>query len=111
MKLKGWFLLRSRQVIGLTLLLLFTGSWMRTALALPPTEEVPEEVLRTEIITTARSPIDGKPLTAAEYAQLQTDLQTMPPGPPRIDEGLRQTIGLLRVRKFIKTFFPFIPIR
>jgi len=38
------------------------------ATALPPPEDLPEEILRTEIITEARSPIDGQPLTAAEYA-------------------------------------------
>ncbi|PLZ22593.1 hypothetical protein CBP28_20550, partial [Fischerella thermalis WC559] len=47
--------------------------------ALPPAEDIPEEILRTEIILAARSPIDGKPLSAADYAQLQAQLQQAPP--------------------------------
>lgn len=83
------------------------------ATALPPPEDLPEEVARTEIITEARSPIDNKRLTAAEYADLQAQLQQRPPENPRnqVSPGLRKTIGLLRLRKFIRTVFPFIPIR
>ena len=35
------------------------------ALALPAPEDIPEEVLRAEIITSARSPLDNQPLTEA----------------------------------------------
>jgi hypothetical protein len=55
--------------------LLVSAFWLlgtAEVIALPPPEDLPEEILRTEIITEARSPIDGQPLTAAEYAQLQT---------------------------------------
>ena len=34
------------------------------------TKDIPEEVLRAEIITEARSPIDGKPLSAIGFAEL-----------------------------------------
>jgi hypothetical protein len=83
------------------------------ATALPPPEDLPEEVLRTEIITEARSPIDNKRLTAAEYAELQAQLQQRPSENPRdqVSPGLKKTIRLLRLRRFIKTVFPFIPIR
>jgi hypothetical protein len=80
-------------------------------LALPPPEDIPEEVLRSEIILDARSPIDGKPLTASEYAELQAQLQTPPPTPPELAPKVRKTLNLLRVRKFLKTFFPFLPIK
>ena len=57
------------------------------AIALPPPEDLPEEILRTEIITEARSPIDGQPITPAEYAKLQlqqpelwTDNPNLPTG-------------------------------
>lgn len=79
--------------------------------ALPPAEDHPEEVLRAQIITGARSPITGKPMTAAEYAQLQTELQTPPPTRVEVEPKLRRTVGLLKLRKFLKTFFPFIPIK
>lgn len=76
--------------------------------ALPPPEDIPEEILRTEIITDARSPIDGKPLNAAEYAELQTQLQKVPP--PKLNEKLRQTVFLLRIRSVLLQFFPFLDI-
>ena len=74
-------------------------------LSLPPPEDLPEEILRTEIFTTARSPVDGKLLTASEYAQLQAQLETAPP--PRISSDIRHLIFLLRVRKLIRTILPF----
>lgn len=95
---------------------LFTILALTTALpatALPPPEDLPEEVARTEIITEARSLIDNSPLTAAEYLQLQAELQKSPPANPRdqVSPQLRRTIGLLRLRKFIRTVFPFLPVR
>ncbi len=71
--------------------------------------ETPEEVLRTEIITEARSPIDGKALNAAEYAELQAQLQTRP-NPPKLSPKVRETVFLLRLRQLIRTFAPFLPI-
>ena len=76
------------------------------SLALPPPEDVPEEVLRTEIITEARSPIDGELLTAAEYAELQAQLAE-PSFPPELNPKVQQLICLLRLRKFLKTILPF----
>ena len=77
--------------------------------SLPPPEDTPDEVLRTEIITEARSPIDGKPLTASEYAQLQSQLQARLGAPP-LSPKLRDNIFLLRIRKLFRTFAPFLPI-
>ncbi|WP_009632788.1 hypothetical protein [Synechocystis sp. PCC 7509] len=77
-------------------------------LSMPPQTEIPEEVLRTEIIVAARSPIDGKPLTAAEYAELQESLQDSPP--LKLSPKVRETIFLLRLRQLIRTFAPFLPI-
>jgi hypothetical protein len=78
----------------------------KPALSLPPPEDVPEEVLRTEIIIEARSPIDGKPLTAAEYAQLKAQLAE-PSTPPELNPQIRQLIFLLRVRQLFRTVTPF----
>ncbi len=80
---------------------------VQKAWALPPKEDVPEEVLRTEIITEARSPIDGKLLSAAEYAQLQAQLQSPPVAP--LDPKIRETIFLLRIRQLLRSLG--IPIR
>jgi hypothetical protein len=78
----------------------------KPVLSLPPPEDIPEEILRTEIITAARSPIDGKPLTAAEYAELQANLQIVPP--PKLDPKIRENIFLLRLRKGLLQIFPFL---
>ncbi|MBW4692963.1 MAG: glutathione S-transferase [Lyngbya sp. HA4199-MV5] len=78
--------------------------------ALPRPDDTPEEVLRTEIITGARSPIDGKPISASEYAQLQAELQEPGPARPVVGRSLEKNLNLLRLRKFIKTFFPFLPV-
>lgn len=81
------------------------------AQALPPVEDVPEEVLRTQIIIDARSPIDGKPMTPVEYAELQAEEQAPYQPPPTLSPKVRNTVALLRIRKFIKTYLPFIPIK
>ncbi len=80
---------------------------VEVGVTLPPPEDIPEEVLRTEIITEGRSAVDGKPLTAAEYAQIQEKLGESP-YPPQIDSKLRNLIFLLKIRKMLKTFVPII---
>ena len=82
---------------------------VKPVVSLPPPEETPEEVLRTEIITEARSPVDGKPLTAAEYAQLQTQMRSRPTA-PQLSPKVEENIFLIRLRHGIRTFFPFLPI-
>ncbi|MEH1940744.1 MAG: hypothetical protein V7L01_11055 [Nostoc sp.] len=92
-------------VITATLIAL-SSYWGSTVIALPPPEDTPEEILRTKIIIEARSPIDGKSLTAAEYIQLQAQLQEAPP--PKLDPKIREQIFLLRIRKTLLQFFPFL---
>ncbi len=81
------------------------------SVASAPASEIPEEVLQTEVITNARSPIDNQPLTATQYAELKTEIDRTNQVPPRLSSKLRNTIALLKVRKFIKTVLPFIPIK
>ena len=71
--------------------------------ALPPPEDIPEEILRSEIILEARSPIDGDALTPAEYAELQAQLQESNFAQDLSPEA-QDLIFLLQIRKFIKTF-------
>jgi hypothetical protein len=85
-----------------------TAIWSSPGLALPPANDLPEEVLRTEIITEARSPITGKPLTAAEYADLQAQIEAAQLDNPTVSPEIRKLIGLLRLRKFIRSIFPFL---
>lgn len=75
------------------------------AWGMPLPEDVPEEVLRTEIITIARSPIDGKLLTAAEYAQLRSQVAESIFA-PEVDPKFQQLIFLLRLRRLIRTIVP-----
>jgi len=74
-------------------------------------EDTPEEVLRAEIYTDARSPIDGKQLSAAEYTELMEKLRSLDGIPPEdlVSPKVREVIGLLKLRKFLKQFIPFIP--
>ena len=78
------------------------------AVALPSVADIPEEMLRTQIITSARSPIDGKTLTAAEYAELKAKLRVAPP--PKLNAKVRETIFLLRLRNLLMRVFPFLDI-
>ncbi|MBP5975667.1 glutathione S-transferase [Brasilonema sp. CT11] len=104
-----------RKVIKFLLLIVCTSilvelSTSRGALvmALPPEQDLPEEILRTQIITTARSPVDGKPLTAGEYAQLQAQLQKAPP--PKLAPRIQDQVFLIRLRKTLLQLFPFLDI-
>ena len=77
-------------------------------LSLPPPEDLPEEVLRTEIITEARSPVDGEWLTAAEYAELEAELQRNPELYNSISPQIRHTIFLLQIRRAVRSIAPFL---
>ncbi|MEB3150228.1 MAG: hypothetical protein VKL60_14610 [Sphaerospermopsis sp.] len=101
--MKFWFL-----GISTAMLVVVSSHWGTKVMALPPVEDIPEEILRTEIITIGRSPIDGKLLTAAEYAQLQAQLQTSPP--PKLNAQIREQIFLLRIRQALLQLFPFLDI-
>ncbi|PSB03912.1 glutathione S-transferase [Merismopedia glauca CCAP 1448/3] len=78
------------------------------AWGLPPPEDTPEEILRTEIITEARSPFDGKPLTAAEYALLEARLRSNPPN-TQLNPKVEDLIYLIRLRKLFRSIG--IPIK
>lgn len=103
-------------MVGLRpILLLGSGSFLlfcssAPLLALPPPEDTPEEVLRTAIITAARSPIDGKPLTAAEYAELRFQLESSQQLKPQVNPKIRQLIFLLHLRHLIRQMIPFLKI-
>lgn len=74
-------------------------------------DDVPEEVLRAEIYTDARSPIDGRQLSAAEYRELMENLRSLDNIPPEnlVSPKIREVIDLLKLRKFLRQFIPFIP--
>lgn len=93
-------------IVASATLIVLSSYWRSAVIALPLREDIPEEILRTQIIIEARSPIDGKFLTAAEYAQLQAQLQEAPPR--KLDPKIRDQIFLLRIRKTLLQFFPFL---
>ncbi len=80
---------------------------------LPPITDLPEEVLRAEIITEARSPIDGKPLSAGEFAELIVNVER------QIDRDnastathspqIKELLFLIRLRGFLRSIG--IPIK
>ncbi len=77
---------------------------------LPPPEDTPEEVLQSEIYTDARSAVDGRHLTAAEYVEegetLRAAVENQPPE-RLVSPQVREVIRLLKLRKAIRTFIPF----
>jgi hypothetical protein len=93
------FLLTLGLSVKMTLLLI------PVVVALPPPEDTPEEILRTEIITQGRSPIDNQPLTAAEYIELQEDLAKSK-YPPELNSQLRHKLFLIQILKLFRTIVP-----
>ncbi|MEB3160385.1 MAG: hypothetical protein VKL20_02860 [Synechocystis sp.] len=87
--------------------MLFCLATTAQAQTLPPPDDIPEEVLRTEIILEGRSPVNGEALTATEYTELMEQLAENP-NPPQLNSEVQHLIFLLRVRKMIRTFIPFI---
>lgn len=77
------------------------------ALALPPPDDIPEEILRTEVITEARSPLNGEPLSAADYAALQEQLRD-PNTEPVVNPDIAELIQLLQLRRLLKPILPFL---
>ncbi len=76
------------------------------ALSLPPPEDIPEEVLRSEVVTTARSPLDGKPMNSLQYAAIKEKLKTTP-YPAQLNPKIGNIILLLQLRQLFKSiFFP-----
>jgi hypothetical protein len=73
----------------------------------PPVVDIPEEVLRTEIITEARSPIDGTPLSAAEFAELIIKVEQQLDRDNAIaatkSPQIRELLFLVRLRGFLKS--------
>jgi hypothetical protein len=73
--------------------------------------EIPEEVLRTQIILDVRSPIDGTPMSPVEYAEFQARQEALYQPPATVSEEVRGVVRALKIRRFIKRVLPFIPIK
>ena len=70
-------------------------------------DDIPEEVLRAEIIIEARSPIDGKALSATEFAELvvttKQQVERESADVAANSPKLKETLLLLRLRGFLKS--------
>jgi hypothetical protein len=75
---------------------------------LPPPDDIPEEILRLEVVTDARSPINGEALTAAEYAELQAYLRSSDRLQPQLSAKLQGQIIKLRLLKVLRGLLPFL---
>ncbi len=73
----------------------------------PINEDIPEEVLRVQIITEARSPIDGKALSAIDFAELvvQVEQKTAQDDATASlqHSPIKNLLFLLRLRNFLKS--------
>ncbi len=74
---------------------------------IPVDLDLPEEVLRAEIITEGRSPIDGRALSATEFAELVVESkQQLDRSSGELGAGsskLKETLFLLRLRGFLRS--------
>jgi hypothetical protein len=75
--------------------------------SIPVDTDIPEEVLRAEIITEARSPIDGKALSANDFAELviatKRQIELEDANIAADSPKLKETIILLRLRSFLRS--------
>jgi hypothetical protein len=80
-----------------------------TAMAnnLLPDADIPEEVLRAEIITEARSPISGKALSAKDFAELVVNTKQQLDRDDAIaattNPKFKEAVLLLRLRGFLRS--------
>jgi hypothetical protein len=66
--------------------------------------------MRSLIYTSARSPVDGRPLSAAEYLEeLHRLSQDTVPPEYYVSQELRELIELLKLRRTLRRLIPLIP--
>jgi hypothetical protein len=72
-----------------------------------PDADIPEEVLRAEIITEARSPINGKALSAQDFAELVVNTKQQLDRDDAIaattNPKFKEAVLLLRLRGFLRS--------
>ena len=84
---------------------------MSNADAAPKGENVSEKASSQELALEFRSPLDGRLLTATEYADLQAEIDRLNEVAPQVSPKIRRLVGLLKFRKFIKRVLPIVPIK
>ncbi|WP_017326158.1 hypothetical protein [Synechococcus sp. PCC 7336] len=84
-----------------------TCVWTGIARALPPPDDIPEEVLRNQPIWGGRSPLDNTALSPSEYEELRATLIEAQATRPRVSPKLQRLILLLKLRKLLRAITPF----
>lgn len=82
-----------------------------SAHATPEGEKMPDPVSPPALVLDLRSSLDGRLLTATEYADLQAEIDRLNEVPPQVSPKIRRLVGLLKFRKFIKRVLPIVPIK
>ncbi len=95
---------KSSLLLGL-LCLTCLSTLTRPAMALPPPEDIPEEVLRSQPSMQVRSS-DNQPLTPSEYGQQAELADANQVNDPNIDPELQQLIFLLKLRQGLRSILP-----
>jgi hypothetical protein len=71
-------------------------------------QDIPEEMLQTQITTEASSPLTGLAQSATRRATEQKQLQVAAAEvPPLLTPSIYRSVELLRLRKLLKNFLPF----
>ena len=82
-----------------------------SAYATPEGEKMPDPVSPPALVLDLRSSLDGRLLTATEYADLQAEIDRLNEVPPQVSPKIRRLVGLLKFRKFIKRVLPIVLIK
>lgn len=85
------------------------GAGMPPAIALPPPDDIPEEVLRTEIVLEGRSPQTNQALSPQEYVELQQAMRESLTTATELPPQVRQIVAILKFRKGLRLLIPIIP--
>jgi len=88
-------------------LVLAVGLARSHAVALPPPEDVPEEILREELILQGRSPVDGSALSPVEYAELEAELADFPEDSVAVNPEIQSLVFQLKLLRVLKDVVPF----
>jgi hypothetical protein len=93
--------------VGLYTIAMLPVATSVTANKILPDADIPEEVLRAEIITEARSPIDGKALSAQDFAELVVNTKQQLDRDDAIaatmNPKFKEAVLLLRLRGFLRS--------
>ncbi|WP_229636825.1 glutathione S-transferase [Candidatus Atelocyanobacterium thalassae] len=90
-----------------TINLILKNMEIQVGLALPPPQDIPEEILRHEVITEGRSELTGEVLNSLEYAEMQEKLSRSSYH-PEVNTKLKHLVFLLKIRKMLKTIIPIL---